>query len=408
MKPVTHEADPNLIERSGDLKREVLEFALGRRFSRELRRATRERFGPVVAADEGEYGNFLDYFILQRRLPDGRTVVEHFVDRHPELPEAERAMLLGWRDVVEGVFAVERREGEALIAKNLIDELSYRVRSNMGPGVFSRTPAGSFLIARLVPVADEWLISGFISVLPASRRRDAYRLAAEMGLARPARVFRNPEKLEQGRTFDRREVAAFRQFFGSNVAVLPGRDLVARMNAYWRFRIHEFREEDGRTAAEKAAQRGVEVPAISEADLPAALLESEAVGVIYDEVDGLNYFPDFGLVEETFASPERAADPDHRQAVLTYLESPGIIPLPLRLLAERDPQRASRVFQQVLNRPRFSWERDGEQLLRRHKPEYYERPPLPTMIPLSDELSQASQATSDRPRRRGRGRRHRT
>jgi hypothetical protein len=91
-----------------------------------------------------------------------------------------------------------------------------------------------------------------------------------------------------------------------------------------------------------------------------------------------------------------------------YLECPGIIPLPLRLLAERDPQRASRVFQQVLNRPRFSWERDGEQLLRRHKPEYYERPPLPTMIPLSDELSQASQATSDRPRRRGRGRRHRT
>lgn len=103
-------ADPELIERSGDLKREVPDFALGRRFRRELRRATDERFGAAARIDEGDYGDFLDSFILQHRLPDGRTMVEHFVHAHPELPAAERSMLLGWGDVVEGVFAVERRE----------------------------------------------------------------------------------------------------------------------------------------------------------------------------------------------------------------------------------------------------------------------------------------------------------
>ena len=30
--------------------------------------------------------------------------METFISAHPELAEADRQMLLGWRDVVEGVF----------------------------------------------------------------------------------------------------------------------------------------------------------------------------------------------------------------------------------------------------------------------------------------------------------------
>ena len=69
-------------------------------------------------------------------------------------------MVLGWRDVVQGPFEVQRRDGPALVVVNLVDELSYRVRSNMGPAVFRRMPPRSFLIARLVPVGDEWMLSG--------------------------------------------------------------------------------------------------------------------------------------------------------------------------------------------------------------------------------------------------------
>ena len=75
----------------------------------------------------------IDHFILQRPLPGGRTVVETFVSAHPELGKADRQMLLGWRDVVEGVFEIRERDGEAIIAVNLIDELTYRVYSNVGP-----------------------------------------------------------------------------------------------------------------------------------------------------------------------------------------------------------------------------------------------------------------------------------
>ena len=105
---------------------------VSRRFSRQFDQALRAG-SRGKAVDESEFINIIDHFILQRPLPGGRTVVETFVSAHPELAEADRQMLLGWRDVVEGVFEIRERDGKAIIAVNLIDELTYRVYSNAGP-----------------------------------------------------------------------------------------------------------------------------------------------------------------------------------------------------------------------------------------------------------------------------------
>jgi hypothetical protein len=199
-------ANLDLVERSGDLKRELVDFARQPRFAGSFRQAFDQRFGGRVRVDESEFANFLDYFILQQRLPDGRTMVEHFVDEHPDLPEEERALLLGWRDVVEGIFEVGRREGEALVAVNLVDELTYRIRSNMGPAVFARMRPGSFLVTRLVPIGADWLMSGIASILPAASQAEAYRAAAQVALQYPALVFRNPAKLEQAWQLQREEL----------------------------------------------------------------------------------------------------------------------------------------------------------------------------------------------------------
>ncbi len=379
----------NLIQRSGDLKRDLLEFGQGPRFDRALRQALTEHFGPTIVANEGEVGNFLDWFILQHRLSDGRTVVDHFVSAHPELPEAERAMLLGWQGVVEGIFAVQRQDGDALIVVNLVDELTYRVHSNMGPRVFKQMPAGSFLIGRLVPIGDEWLVSGYLNVLPASQQLDAYRLAADLAQQHPALIFRNPKKLEQAWEMQREERESFITFFGADLIVLPGRELAERMRAYHHFRTYEVRNAEGQSAADRARHAYGTVPPVPKLELPEELREAETVGLIYDEVDGLNFLTNFGLVEEAFAHPELTADRHHQEAMLGYLESPTISPRLLRRLAEQDPERASQVFQRVLKRPRFSWERDGEALLRKHKASYFEHPVLPSITPLSGTLARA-------------------
>lgn len=52
------------------------------------------------------------------------------------------------------------------------------------------------------------------------------------------------------------------------------------------------------------------------------------------------------------------------------------------VILEHDPERASRVFQQVLRQPDFTWARDGEALLRQHKAGFFERPALPSIMPI--------------------------
>ena len=231
-----------LVWRIGDRKRELVEFSRRRRFDGAFREAFACRFGEATEVDEEQFINFLDFFVLQQRLPDGRTVVEHFVAEHPRLPEEERAILLGWREVVEGIFRVQRRDGDALVAVNLVDELTYRIRSNRGPPALASMRRGVFLIARLVPIGEEWLLSGASTVWPAASRDEAYRLAAELAMKHPALVFRNPERLAQGRERQREERRHFIAFFGADLIVVPGDELAARIAAYWRYRMQEVRD----------------------------------------------------------------------------------------------------------------------------------------------------------------------
>jgi hypothetical protein len=162
----------DLIERSGTIKRELFEFVMQPRFERDVAQAIEHRFGPAPTLDESEIANFMDWFILQHRPSGGRTVVEQFVSERRKLPQEEREMLLGWGDVVEGLFDVKERDGEALVVVNLLDDLTYRVRSNMGSSVFRQMRPGSILITRLVPFGNEWLMSGISEMLPAAHRQD--------------------------------------------------------------------------------------------------------------------------------------------------------------------------------------------------------------------------------------------
>src|SRR5579859_5698823 len=217
--------DSDLLNRSGDLKGDLLAFARGSRFSRAFRKEVTERFGRIVLADEDELIDFMDWFVLQHRLPGGSTVVEEFVAARTDLPDPERRLLLGWRDVVEGVFEIGTRDGPALLVVNLIDDLTYRVHSNMGPSIFDSMPPGNFMVARLVPIGEEWMFSGAQHLFPRSAREAMVKTAAEMSLKHPRLVFRNPEKLAQGWELQRWERERFIEWFGADLVVLDGTEL---------------------------------------------------------------------------------------------------------------------------------------------------------------------------------------
>jgi len=374
-----------LLEHCSDLKRQLVEFARSRRFSRQfdqaLRAGSRGR-----AVDESEFINIIDHFILQRPLPGGRTVVETYVSAHPGLAEADRQMLLGWRDVVEGAFEVRERDGAAIIAVNLIDELTYRVYSNAGPVALAPMEPGCFMIARIVPIGVGWMLSGTQQTFDASQRAAVLQVAAELAARYPRLVFRNPDKVTQGWELARKQRAMFIEFFGSDLIVVPGPEVASRMNGFLNWYNRRVLEEADSAASSLDADVATSTAAFS---VPADLASAPTVAVAYDETEGMMFLANFVLVREAFEDPGLAADREHRQAVLGYLKADSISALPFRRLAGADTARASQLFQHLLKKPGFSWERDGEALLRKHKPWCFGAEPQPPVTPLSGELAKA-------------------
>jgi hypothetical protein len=355
-----------MVERSSSLKREVLGFARHPRFDRAFRNEIRRRFGDPIVAEEPEIANFFDWFIQEYRRPDGKTVVDCFLETRPDLPPAEREFLLGWRDVVEGTFEVTGRADAVLIAVNVIDDLEYRIRSNAGPEVFDHFPPGSFLLTRVVPLGEEWLMSGQPMTLGADQRDHVLKIAAEAALDRPELAFRNPERLARAWELQAAERAAFVDHFGDDTVILPLDDAAERLAAF------------------STKRYGIDPMA---SVVESAPLWAETIGLIYDETDGLGVYFDLHLVEEAFADPERTRKRLHRETLKGYLTDESLSPVPLIRMAERDHDAADRVFRRLLGKPRFSWSADGEALLRQHKPAWYTGPPRPRVTVLGERLA---------------------
>jgi hypothetical protein len=372
-----------LIERSTELKRDLVDFACSPRLQRSMAAAMLEV--GLEEVEEADAINTIDRFALQYRMPDGQTVVDRFVASRPDLDRADREMLLGWRDPVEGIFEIRAKDGDAIILLNLIDDLEYRTYSNMGRAVFRRLPRGGFVYARLVPIRPVprvWLISGTMSPYAKSSAAQIAKAAMKAATRRPELVFRNPEKIEQGWKQMREDRVAFVEFFGGDELVLPPAEAAERLNAYYRH------QQEAALARQPARRRlpnlpGLDVPAF---EFPPGLADADTIGIIYDFTDGLNFYPDYGMLRDLFGDPALAADKRYADALRGYLQSETIAPLPLQRLAAAHPDRVDTVFRKILRRRDFTWAEHGETLMRSRKAWYYQHEPRPGVSVIGDRL----------------------
>ncbi len=375
-----------LIERSAELKRALVDFALSPRMERHLERFMREGAGPHEVPIEDEEIDAIDRFALQHRLPNGKTVLDQFLANWPDLSAADRELLRGWRDPVEGIFEIRRGDRDSLILLNLVDDLEYRTYSNMGPAAFRRLPKHGFVYARLVPVRpvpDVWLVSGSMRACRKSDAAQVAQVALELATRLPELVYRNPGKVEQAWQQIRADRAAFVEYFGRDELVLPPVEAEERINSFYRHRQEA-------ALARRPARRppnipGVDGPAFK---LPPELADADTIGVIYDETDGLNFYNEYGMLRDLFADPALAADKRYADVLRGYLRAETIGPLPLRRLAAAHPQTVDAVFPKILGQPHFIWAEHGEALLRRRKPWYYEHEPRPDITVIGARLSE--------------------
>ncbi|MFI6285615.1 hypothetical protein ACIBCM_12805 [Streptomyces sp. NPDC051018] len=377
----------DLIERCAELKEELVTFAQSPRFDRWLTPLLLEAAGPARQLDEDQAIRITDHFILRYRLPDGSTVVDRFVSGRKDLTEADRELLLGWRDPVEGIFEIRRKDGDAVVLLNLVDDLEYRTYSNVGRAAFRGVSKGGFLHVCLVPVhgADgTWLVSGAMSYYPRSIASEIAPAALEMASGRPDLVFRNPEKIERGWRRMREDRAAFVEFCGGDELVLPPAEAEELLNAYYR----HLRETAVAARSGRSRRRRLSGPDLPLFELPRDLADSDTIGVIYDDVDGMNFYADYGMLWDLFADPALAGRRQHQDLLRTYLREESITPLPIRRLVTAHPENADEVFRKLLRKPSFTWGEHGEALLRRRKPWYYENEPRPGVSVIGDRLSE--------------------
>ncbi len=370
--------DDEAVRRASELKQELLAF--GYRTPR-ISRPLEKHLADAAPASECDLINAVDQFLLQVRLADGRTPVEHFCGSLRELSERDRSIVLGWRDVVEGVFEVAGHDGDSLEATNLVDDLSYRVVSNLGPAGIAAVRAGDYLFTRIAPLGDVWMLTGVATIMLAADRPAVLRAAAELAVRHPELAFRNEHKLARAWEVQNREREHFIEYFGADLVLLSGAEVQQRWTGFWQWRLRQPPHQ---------AQAAV-APAMDFA-LPDTLTSAETVGVIYDQHEGMTLLADYGRVHAAFADPDLATDRTCQQTVLGYLNDDSVSTLPFRRLADPRPEQASRLFARLLNKPRFRWERDGEALLRRYKPDCFTRASLPTVSPLGATLANALRA----------------
>jgi hypothetical protein len=352
----------SLLARTGELKRQLVDFAESPRFDRWLTSALQEAAGPERLLEESTLIRTIDDFIFTHRSADGKTVIDRFVATRPDLPPAERDMLLGWRDSVMGIFEVRHKHEGSLTLLNLLDDLEYRTYSNMGLAAFRSVPVRGFLLTRLVPIAGVWLVSGLLSAYPESSSGMIAEIAIDLAVNQPALVFRNPEKIEQGWRMMRRDRADFIDYFGGDEVVLPPAEAEERMDAHLRRR-----------------------PGFK---LPEGLFGFDTVGIIFDDVDGLNFYPDYGLLQDLFTDPALAVSKEHTDVLRAYLREKSIQPLPLLRLAAAYPDTVDAVYKKILRQRNFTWAEHGEALLRKRKAWYYERQPRPGVSVIGQRLNE--------------------
>jgi hypothetical protein len=346
-----------------------------------------ESVSPGDVLDEGDAAGLVDRFALQHRLPNGKTVIDQFLASRPDLSAADRDTMRGWRDPVEGVFEIRGKDQTAIVLLNLLDDLEYRTYSNMGPAAFRRLPKGGFVYARLVPigpVAGAWLVSGYMTAFPKSGAAQIAQVALQLATTQPELVFRNPEKIEQGWSQMREDRAAFIEFFGSDELVLSPAEAAERLDAYYRHR----RQAVLAAHPERRKPRRGPDKDLPPVEWPAELADADTIGLIYDEIDGLNFYNDYGMLRELFADPALAADKRYSDVLRGYLESDSVGPLPIRRLTAAHSETADAVFRKVLRKPSFHWADHGEALLRRRKAWYYEHEPRPGISVIGSRLQE--------------------
>lgn len=367
--PTSRSELSELLDFLAEIKRKLVGF-VSEAYANDVRAqlATQSRNEPIT---ESAIKNAIETVIYDKRFKNGETVIDRFVSESSELSPREAAIVLGWRDSLFGVFHLERGSGPIAESVNLVDDMRYRlVTNNDIPEVRRMLRSRGFLLSRIVPVLDAWMLSGGQTILKASEKKVAYGMAAEMAQQAPHLFFRNPKNLEKALDVEEKRYQRFVDHFGAPWIVGTAREIENR----W----YEFMLPDAEESIAKETKEMLR--------LPRSLHKAKTVGMIQDPREGQYFLEDFGIFLDALHDPSKAKERQIREVLFGYLEDPSVSPCIFSLASKERPDRLNEMLAQLLDHQNFDWDRDGEDYLRKHNPQFIERPRIPSTLPLNNDL----------------------
>ena len=350
----------DLIARAAELKGELVTFAQSSRFAGRLTRLLRDAADRHGYLDEGTAVLTIDHFALSTDSPTG---VPSSSDLSRNGVRSCRMTSGRWCSAGATSSRVASRFAGTLATPwscTTFSTIRLPRLLQHGREALARLRPGMFAICRIVPVhpaTDAWLISGTIAAFPKSARRQIAQTALQQITAHPQLLRRNPALLRRAWEIQAEHRAEFIAQVGSDLVVLPPHEAQETMREHYR----RWQRKAAAKLEGKAAKRAMTAgPAPEElGHLPDELLDADSVALIYDEIEGLNFFRDFGRLDALFADPTLARDRTTLARLHEYLDDESVSPLAIRRLVQRHPEGADPVFRSLLRKPGFCWSRDG-------------------------------------------------
>lgn len=319
-------------------------------------------------ATESDVTHAIDAAIHETRFANGEHILDRFVANHDDLREDDAKLVLSWRDWLFGVFRVTSSDGSVADSINLVDGLEYRlVATEDSLEVKRALRRGGYIVSRIVPIENNWMISGEQQLLEKGDERLAYGLAGQLAQKSPRLFFRNPANLALAREQLQDEYRRFLADFGAPW-IMGTWDVI---QDHWRRFTLAKADEEFKVRGEKLL------------GLPSEMRNAETVGLIFDPEGGMFFLEDFGQFLAALNDPGRLSNPAIRSTVHGYLTEHGVAPRIFELVWQRRPAQLNSLLGALLGQSEFDWGRLGEDCLREHNPLFLDQPQYPGLLPLN-------------------------
>jgi len=338
-----------------------------------------EKYKPIILNSyaknqdirEDVMANGIDWLIHCFRFQKGDTLLDRFIRKYPALSELEIQILERWKNSFEGIFEVKALEVDSVRLFNLVDEREYTAASITGAQPLDSLKTGDLIMSRLIPLDEIYLFSGNMYLLPPNDKKQLQDLAAKIVQSNLS------AKYDKAWEIQRKYRNSFISYFGDDLIILPGGKLNETFNKFNHYHIEKALSD---MPEKKKVNYEASVPQMQ---FPEALTRNDTVGLIFDEVEGLNFYPGFASFMAPFNETQLLEDEQYREVLMGYLESESISTLPFRKMVEKYPESSRQAFAALFNKPNWDYDKDFNELMEKHKSAFLRKEWAPTTLPFN-------------------------